>query len=208
LDNITFDTKKLIEAGEPLPFGLNYEGETVKSVEQKLGTDDTTEHMGMLDGRISFFLDDARVVELTFSEDGRIVNILVSRLGKPFDYRAETVWENEEDAYKGGGEYDDDEEDEDDEYEEDDDEDEDYNENGEMNFVTACACAFYLGSVFVVVQNDDQPDALWLYVPKTKQKQTILGVKSEFTDEMERYWESDTTDISIEKATTYTKRRR
>jgi len=73
-----------------------------------------------------------------------------------------------------------------------------------MNFVTACACAFYLGSVFVVVQEDGKPDTLCMYLPKTKQKQTILGVKSEMTHEMKRYWESDTTDVSIEKATTYT----
>jgi len=115
LDNITFDTKKLLEAGEPLPFGLNYEGETVQSAMEKLKTDDTTEHMATGDGRISFFLDDARVVELTFSEDGKIVQILISRLFKPIDFRSEVVYENEEDAYRGGGEedYDENEEDED-----------------------------------------------------------------------------------------------
>jgi len=56
----------------------------------------------------------------------------------------------------------------------------------------------------VVVQEDGKPDTLCLYVQKTKQKQTILGVKSEMTHEAERYWESDTTDVAIEKVTTYT----
>jgi len=212
LDNITFDTKKLLEAGEPLPFGLNYEGETVQSAMQKLKTDDTTEHLATGDGRISFFLDDARVVELTFSEDGRIINILVSRLFNPIDFRSEVVYENEENAYQGGGEdYDDDDENDEEEDEDDDDyeDDEDYddendNENGEMNFVTACAV--YLSHVFVVVQSDDNPDALCFYGLKSKQEQTILGVKSELTQEPEQPWKNETTDLSIEKATVYAPR--
>jgi len=184
LDNIVFYTKRLTEIDEPLPFGLNYEGETVETVKQKLGTDDTTEHMGMKDGRISFFLDDARVVELTFAENNRIVQILVTRLGKSFDIRTTGF------AY-GDSQLDG--------YDEDDNESE---SNGEINFVTACALP-YEGWVFVVEQHGNRPDMLCFYGLKTKQKQTILGVKVELSDEPERHWESFTTDIPVQKATVY-----
>jgi len=142
------------------------------------------------DGRISFFLDDARVVELTFSEEGTITKILVTRLMKPIDFRAERVYENEEEAYYGDGE---------DDYEDDEYENE---EDGEVNFVSASALP-YEGWCFVVEQVDGQPDRLCYYGLKTKQKQTILGVKAELSDEPERHWESEPININVEKVTLY-----
>jgi len=84
---------------------------------------------------------------------------------------------------------------------EEDENDEKYNEDGEMDFVTACA--LYLGGVFVVIQTDNEPDTLTFYGLKSKQVQTILGVKHKLTQEPERFWLSSTTDFSIKKATLY-----
>jgi|GEM_PF-1432412 len=183
LYNVFFDTKRLLEFGEALPFGLNYQGETIESVKAKLNTNYTYEDKETEDGQIRFILYDTRVVELTFSEDQTITQIIVTRA---VDY------ENEEDAYYDA--YYGDEGDEDDEYE---------NEGGGgPNFVSASALP-YDGWCFVVEQMGDGPDRLCFYGLKTKQKQTILGVKVELSDEPERHWESNPVDIPVQKVTLY-----
>jgi len=85
LDNVVFDAGRIAElAGQSaLPFGLSLQGETVQTATAKIGTTDTSEGTGAAGERISYFLEDLRVVELTFAEDSRISRVLVTRLWQP-----------------------------------------------------------------------------------------------------------------------------
>jgi len=74
-----------------LPFGLDGREETPESAKGKLG-DDTSwgsaRDIAKKDFRVSHFLADGRVVELTFSPTLQgLANVLLVRLGREMDYR-------------------------------------------------------------------------------------------------------------------------
>jgi len=94
LDNVVFDARRIAELSgqSALPFGLFIQGETAQTAAKKIGTTDTTEGTGAAGERISYFLDDLRVVELTFSEDSRISRVLVTRLWQPIEFEQDTLY--------------------------------------------------------------------------------------------------------------------
>jgi len=92
LDNIVFDVCRIAELApqSELPFGLSLQGETVQAAAHKIGTTDTTAGTGAAGERISYFLDDLRVVEITFAENLRISRVLVTRMWQPVQFESES----------------------------------------------------------------------------------------------------------------------
>lgn len=70
-----------------LPFDLDARNETPDSAKAKLSDDTVAGNSTAGDLRISYFLDDARVVELTFVPGMKgLANVLVVRLGTGMEY--------------------------------------------------------------------------------------------------------------------------
>jgi hypothetical protein len=77
-----FVSVRFVQAAD-LPFGLDRRYETLESAKRKL----TSQTEGTLP-RVSFFLTDDRVVELSYRKDGHIDDVWVVRLGRELSWNS------------------------------------------------------------------------------------------------------------------------